>query len=252
MCKAKVLAGLAFGAGTPKLCVPLTAKNAIELQTQLCAANRLPADLYEWRLDAYQGALGEGLSFCAEWSDRPILCTVRTVRDGGAYTGSQEEYEQLLTDLLQTGGFAMLDIEYSAGEERVRRLVKLAQNSGIATVVSHHNFIATPPEDEMVALLHRMTELGADLPKLAVMPTSPNDVLALLCATQRASEEVGPCITMSMGKLGAISRVCGELTGSCLTFGAGEQASAPGQILAETLRELLDIFTLNGGAPDEK
>ena len=31
-------------------------------------------------------------------------------------------------------------------------------------------------------------------------------------------------ITMSMGSLGRVSRVCGELTGSCLTFAAGGQA----------------------------
>lgn len=252
MCKAKVLVGLEFGAGTPKLCVPITAKNSEELASQLTAAKALPADLLEWRIDAYGESVESGLEVCKKLNQKPLLCTLRTTRDGGAYSGTADEYEHFVSSLLTLGGVDLIDIELSVGDERVCRLVSTAQAHGVATVVSHHDFAATPSEDEMVSLLRHMAELGADLPKLAVMPNSPKDVLSLLSATLRASEEVGPCITMSMGKLGAVSRVCGELVGSCLTFGAGVQASAPGQINAEKLRELLDIFTLNGGAPDEK
>ena len=39
-----------------------------------------------------------------------------------------------------------------------------------------------------------------------------------------------PIITMSMAATGVISRVCGEVFGSALTFGAVGKASAPGQI----------------------
>ena len=84
----------------------------------------------------------------------------------------------------------------------------------------------------MVSTLVRMKELGADLPKLAVMPRCPGDVLALLSATLRASAQVGPVITMAMGSLGKVSRVC-------LTFGAGDSASAPGQLNAEDLKAIL-------------
>ena len=73
-----------------------------------------------------------------------------------------------------------------------------------------------------------MELLGADICKIAVMPQSASDVLELLAATEeRARVSDAPLITMSMGKLGAVSRVCGELVGSCLTFGMLESASAP-------------------------
>mgnify|MGYP002234856443 CR=1 FL=1 len=48
--------------------------------------------------------------------------------------------------------------------------------------------------------------MGADLPKLAVMPQSPADVLALLAATYEASAQIGPVITMPWGDLGKLSR----------------------------------------------
>ena len=38
-----------------------------------------------------------------------------------------------------------------------------------------------------------------------------------------------PIITMSMASNGMISRLSGEVFGSCLTFGAVGKASAPGQ-----------------------
>jgi shikimate kinase len=46
---------------------------------------------------------------------------------------------------------------------------------------------------------------------------------------------------MSMGELGKISRTSGEKFGSCVTFGCLSQASAPGQISYETLKEELSL-----------
>ena len=39
-----------------------------------------------------------------------------------------------------------------------------------------------------------------------------------------------PVVTMSMGALGVVSRMAGEIFGSCITFGAVGEISAPGQI----------------------
>ena len=40
----------------------------------------------------------------------------------------------------------------------------------------------------------------------------------------------------------AVSRVAGEFFGSCVTFGAGEQASAPGQLPMGELEQVLGIL----------
>ena len=154
-----------------------------------------------------------------------------------------------MVDLLQTGGFGFVDIELSCGEERAARLAELAKSRGISVVLSKHDFHQTPPKEEIAATLRRMKALGADLPKYAVMPRTPGDVLALLAATWEASSEIGPVITMSMGELGKITRAGGGVFGSCLTFGAGLNASAPGQIDAENLRAILeDLQPYDSGA----
>ena len=67
---------------------------------------------------------------------------------------------------------------------------------------------------------------------------------ALLDVTAQFREENPdtPVITMSMGSLGGISRISGETFGSCVTFGAHEKPSAPGQFAMKELRQMLDTI----------
>ena len=75
------------------------------------------------------------------------------------------------------------------------------------------------------------------------MPRSEEDVLSLLSATLSIRREYPdvPLITMSMGELGAVSRITGGLFGSDLTFAVGSNASAPGQIPVSDLRRCLAV-----------
>ena len=89
-----------------------------------------------------------------------------------------------------------------------------------------------------------MQECGADLLKLAAMPTDAEDVLTLLSATWEMKEKYArqPLITMSMGGTGIVSRLSGEIFGSALTFGSAGVASASGQIGVSELRNVLDLL----------
>ena len=89
-----------------------------------------------------------------------------------------------------------------------------------------------------------MQELGADIPKIAVMPQNKKDVLTLLAATDEMASEYADrlIITMSMSGTGVISRLCGEVFGSALTFGAVGKVSAPGQMGIEDLTTVLGLL----------
>ena len=50
---------------------------------------------------------------------------------------------------------------------------------------------------------------------------------------------------MSMGKYGVIARLAGELFGSCLTFAAAKDVSAPGQVSVRDVRSILEILALD-------
>ena len=68
-------------------------------------------------------------------------------------------------------------------------------------------------------------------------------MLVLLEATLLASQRVPiPLITMSMGPVGTMTRLCGWMFGSALTFAVGSQSSAPGQMAIEDLRAALETM----------
>ncbi len=89
-----------------------------------------------------------------------------------------------------------------------------------------------------------MQQLGADITKIAVMPQNKKDVLTLLCATEQMQCQYAdrPFVTMSMGSIGSISRIAGEIFGSAITFGAVQKSSAPGQIKAKKLKQMLQMI----------
>ena len=103
-----------------------------------------------------------------------------------------------------------------------------------------------PADEAMLARLRAMADAGADIAKLAVTPRGPRDVARLLGVTARAGEELDVAVaTMSMGPLGAVSRLSGAVFGSALTFAtAGGAPSAPGQLPIDRVRAVLDILPL--------
>jgi 3-dehydroquinate dehydratase-1 len=110
-------------------------------------------------------------------------------------------------------------------------------------VASNHDFDATPPAAEIVARLEAMEAAGADVAKIAVMPRSAADVVTLIAATESRHRVAGiPLITMSMGALGAVTRIGGGTFGSAATFATVGAASAPGQLPAVGVRAALDLL----------
>ena len=108
----------------------------------------------------------------------------------------------------------LVDVEAFIGDTYVEKVVKTSHECGVKVIASNHDFRKT---------------------KIAVMPQSTEDVLTLLSATEemRRCYADRPVITMSMAGTGVLSRLCGEVFGSALTFGAAGKVSAPGQIDVE-------------------
>lgn len=241
---------LVFGAGRPKICIPLVSPDLPSLLRDAQALASLPHDLVEWRVDCFaayrdKAAVQQALqALRGALGATPLLFTFRTEAEGGKGELTFSDY-CALNRLAAAGGLAQLvDVElFSADEEDVRLLVSILKAAGAGVVVSNHDFEKTPSAEEIVRRLLLAKSLGADLPKAAVMPRSREDILALLSATVEANRRgAGPLITMSMGALGGVSRLCGQVFGSAVTFGCAGQASAPGQFPAEKLEYVLDIL----------
>ena len=241
---------LRLGEGVPKICVPLVGKTNEQIIEEAKYLKELNLDLVEWRVDHYEyvenlNKVKEALKqLREEIKDLPILFTFRSKKEGGEKEVSIEYYIELNKEIATTKMVDLIDVELFTGDEAVKDIVTHAHNNNVKVVMSNHDFYKTPDQKEIVNRLFKMQDLGADLPKIAVMPNSTKDVLTLLCATDEMVTEYAkrPIITMSMGGTGLVSRIAGETFGSALTFGAAKKASAPGQIAVQDLYEVLNLI----------
>lgn len=226
------------GGRLPAVCAPLVARDADALEAEARTVAALQPDLLEWRVDFFTGladaqaVVAAGRRVRAAAQGLPILFTRRSHREGGQPIPIGEaEVAGLYEALASKGLVDLLDWEMSGPEAELARVRALARARGLPLVLSFHDFHRTPDDAALRERFAHAHALGADVAKVAVMPQSLEDVHRLLGATLRASRELPiPVISMAMGELGAVSRVCGGVFGSALTFAVGGAASAPGQM----------------------
>lgn len=240
---------ISIGSGMPKICVPIVGKTETEILQQAEALKAYAVDVVEWRMDWFEEveeqsavtAMLKKLRACL--GDMALLATFRSKKEGGERELSKQAYVALNTWAVESGDVDLVDVELFTGDDAVKQIVETAHARGVRVIMSSHDFDKTPAQEEIEKRLFRMQELGADIPKIAVMPQSNQDVLTLLSATDHVSAQLDcPIITMSMAGNGMISRLAGEVFHSALTFGAVGKASAPGQIPVEELAQVLSII----------
>lgn len=239
-----------IGAGAPKIIVPIVGVTKEDIIEEAKTFDSIPIDVVEWRVDWFEDVFDfakveDVLKDLREvLGNIPLLMTFRTSKEGGEKAIEADAYAELNKKAAATGLVDLVDVEAFTGDEVVKDIIEGAHAHDVKVVASNHDFDTTPDKDDIVGRLVKMQELGADIPKIAVMPQCKKDVLTLLEATREMAEEHAdrPIITMSMAGTGLISRLCGEVFGSALTFGAVGKASAPGQMNASDLREILTLI----------
>ena len=233
--------------GMPKICVPIVGHSVDELVQECRYLQDKIYDVVELRIDFLKDvtsleAVGEALDAVRrELPNGAILFTFRTKEEGGEKAVPETYYFDLINYAIVSGKVDAVDVEYFRSRESIEKTLAAAKAHNVTVIMSNHDFDKTPSFDDITGRLTGMKKLGADVAKLACMPTSAKDVLTLLSATEavKAQYPDEPIITMSMGKLGAISRISGEIFGSALTFGSAKKASAPGQLEVTTLQQIL-------------
>ena len=269
--------------GLPAVAVSLTGPSLAQARTQARSAVVAGADVLELRVDLLEEAgglaapepldaaaaaaqvleclRGLGEAIAADGADAdagaPVLLTCRTAAEGGRAHLDDTAYAALLRSVLD--GLAdwaperrpaAIDVEVQRG--CLPQVCEQAHGLGIDVVASFHDFEATPADEVLEEVLARMAREGADLAKIAVWPTGADDVARLLGVCARATAGAGtglgvPVATMSMGALGAVSRVAPAF-GSALTFAVvpdeqgQSRASAPGQLPLQDVRRCLELL----------
>lgn len=239
-----------IGEGIPKICVPIVAKDENEAICQAEEAIAVKPDIIEFRADHYGkwenvSAVIDILRKLRESiGDVVLLFTFRTKGEGGNAQINASEYLALCTAVCESGLIDLIDVEAFFQKELLREIVSIAHDKKVYVVASNHDFQATPDLGELVDRLTFMDENCADILKIAVMPDCEEDVITLMSAVlhYRKASDVKPVIALSMGGQGTVSRLVGEFFGSAITFASADKASAPGQMPAGDVRNVLEII----------
>jgi 3-dehydroquinate dehydratase-1 len=242
--------GRRLGGETPLICSPLVGRTRERLLAEAANVAAKEPDVIEWRVDYFEGigdaaaVLDVGRALRAAVGDAPIIFTRRSTREGGEPIAiGDEEVVRLYEAVGASRLVDFLDFEMGNDSGHVTRVVSNARAQQTRVILSYHNFGYTPGRDFLVQRFLEAERLGADVAKVAVMPRDRMDVLTLLAATAEADAKGRiPLISMSMGPLGAVTRMIGGAFGSSLSFAVGEGSSAPGQIPIADLEAVYEVI----------
>jgi 3-dehydroquinate dehydratase I len=246
--KTKTVRGVEIGSGKPKIIVPITGRTEEEITNAAKAVAEADIDAAEWRVDFYEEA-GNSASVLTVLKNvrevlgnKILLFTMRTAREGGEAKITEPDYAVLLIAAAKSGYADIIDVEASSGA--VMEIIEAVHENRCLVLASFHDFDSTPSKERIVSYLKTMQDIGADITKIAVMPKSEKDVLTLLEASVEFKKRYAdrPFIAISMGALGAVSRIACEFSGSAMTFGVIDKLSAPGQLPADELARVINML----------
>lgn len=215
---------------------------SLEEANQLELAKYEAADLIEWRADYLpkEEILRVAPAIFEKFQGREVIFTLRTTREGGHIELSDEEYVCLIREVASLYQPDFIDFEYFSYQSVFDQMLNFPN-----LILSYHNVTETP--ENLMAIFSELTALSPRIVKIAVMPASEQDVLDVMNYT-RGFKSLNPeqdYVTMSLGRLGQLSRLAGRLTGSVWTFAAVDDYSAQGQLPLKPLKQILAILDDN-------
>lgn len=188
------------------------------------------ADVLEFRIDALDNPNFKDIQEIIEEINFPMIATNRISSEGGSFKGTEEERIDILLKCAPLIDY--VDIELQSDDKYIKQI----HDTGVTTIVSYHDFHKTPEINEIMYIVEKEHKLG-DIAKVAFMPNDLDDTLKILAILSHCENT----IAISMSDLGSYTRVMASKFDSPITFAAGTDVTAPGQIDIETMKSLLNM-----------
>jgi len=218
-----------------KVCVSIAVDGIDELMAQANKAFGLGADFVEFRFDFFKPDLVMPAAESVDGVKNRAVFTLRSVSQGGKFSGTEEERMRLLRKLAEKRPM-LVDVELETLQKN-DNLADYLELANIPVLVSWHNFEGTPATEDLSKILTEM-RLYSNYAKIVTMAKSVSDSLRLLDLYENA---IGLYpIIFAMGEAGVLTRVLCTMYGAPFTYAALETAVAPGQLTVAQMRKLYD------------
>lgn len=207
------------------------------------SAGELGADILELRVDMLERCYhtGEKVSSVIRQLKKevklPVILTIRSSNEGGmAKIADGRRLDIFMEAISETD---LIDIEISSDCIN-SKVIDLAKTQNKKVILSFHNFEKTPTLPYLKNHAEKAWDMGCDILKIAAMANNMEEVRRLLnfCSIWEKTK----ISVMSMGHLGAVSRLAGFLFGSCLTYGFIDQPVACGQLSVKDIVKYYHIL----------
>jgi 3-dehydroquinate dehydratase I len=190
-------------------------------------------DLIELRLDLCEG---DGTNLAKTWTDYtdiPLILTLRSGEEGGLFPGAPDEWEKRIRPVLPFASY--IDIE-----QRFSHFAPSIKDQGLIIVGSYHT--PTMPSVRELKTVEQNLRAYCDIPKLVVTPKHYDDVLGFLSFTLHAEK---PIITSIMGVDFRHIRLVLPFFGSEWIFGYMGKPTSSGQYHIDDLKTVFNIMSIS-------
>lgn len=190
------------------------------------------AKLVELRVDYINGEVN--LKRLLVDRPSPVVLTCRRERDGGKWSGTEEQRLMLLRSAIAEG------VDYIDLEDDIAG--QIPRYGKTKRIISLHDYRKTP--DNLEEIHARLSSCDADIVKLAVMANSAHDNLRIL---QLIKNSKVPTVGICMGDIGTPSRILAGKFGAPFTFATfhHERTLAPGQLSFQQMTEIYHYDRIN-------
>jgi 3-dehydroquinate dehydratase/shikimate dehydrogenase len=199
------------------------------------------ADIIEHRMDFMDQITGLGEIYSA--TDIPIIATCRSIEMSGYFAGSEPQRIAYLLEAIDHGA-SFVDIEYEVERNYMKQISSATSQNNCEIIVSKHYTSFTPELPELIDLIGKMKDRGADIIKLVVTPNSISDCRRILQVYNEESLEI-PLIAFAMSNIGRFTRVSALFLGAPFMYVAQDSGkeAASGQIPLSEMRTIVRMLS---------
>jgi 3-dehydroquinate dehydratase I len=190
----------------------------------------LAADIIELRLDLMGGDITEQARKMRGMTDIPLIATMRSREEGGAFEGDADSWNELVHPIIPY-------VDYVDVETRYKEHVPALKSRGVQIIASLHTR-SMPARSELEQIEASLRSFG-DLPKIVVQPGTKEEVIDLLSYVCTAKKPL--CVSI-MGEQFRFVRAFLPLFGSELVYCHTGTPTSPGQYRVDEFRQLIDML----------
>ena len=162
-----------------KICIPIMGQDEKEVLNQAEKVLQMQPDLIEWRADYIEKLDTDVIeNITAKLKNIignvKLVFTFRTADEGGKQSISDEKYSEICCKAAENCDY--VDVEIMGHMKIAKNLIAEIKKNGAKVIGSNHHFDNTPSNGEIIDIMKKMEEQGADICKIAVMPEAKEDL----------------------------------------------------------------------------